>query len=461
MHIALVSLHGLFRAERPPIGLDADNGGQIVYVLELARALGELPEVERVHLFTRLVDDPRLDRDYAVPREVMHPKVDIRRIPFGGPGYLPKEALWPHLDEFVAGARDHIARHGLRIDWLHAHYADAGLAAVALGRALGVPFVHTAHSLGRRKLDGLLASGMTRDEAVLRYRLDDRIRAEDAALAHADLVVCSTAQEIESWADYPGAAAARYAVIPPGVDVRRFTPYREPPPDEARAAAADRVERELARFLRRPDKPLILAIARPDRKKNLRGLVEAYASDPALRAAANLAIYAGIRDDVTALPAEAREVIQELLVLCDQLDLHGELALPKRHDPTADVPELYRLAARRGGIFVNVALTEPFGLTLLEAAASGLPVVATDQGGPAEIVAGLDNGQVVSPLDREAIAAAMRALLGDRRRWAEASASGIRNLRGRYDWQGHAARYVDLVRGLRGAPARPAIGRAA
>jgi sucrose-phosphate synthase len=332
---------------------------------------------------------------------------------------------------------------------------------VALGRALGVPFVHTAHSLGRRKLDGLLASGMTRDEAVLRYRLDDRIRAEDAVLAHADLVVCSTAQEIESWADYPGAAAARYAVIPPGVDVRRFTPYREPPPDEARAAAADRVERELARFLRRPDKPLILAIARPDRKKNLRGLVEAYASDPALRAAANLAIYAGIRDDVTALPAEAREVIQELLVLCDQLDLHGELALPKRHDPTADVPELYRLAARRGGIFVNVALTEPFGLTLLEAAASGLPVVATDQGGPAEIVAGLDNGQVVSPLDREAIAAAMRALLGDRRRWAEASASGIRNLRGRYDWQGHAARYVDLVRGLRGAPARPAIGRAA
>ena len=446
MDIALVSLHGLFRGQRLPIGLDADNGGQIVYVMEFARALGELPEVGRVHLFTRLVDDPRLDRDYAVPCERVHPKVEIRRIPFGGPGYLPKEALWPHLDEFVAGALDHIARERLAIDWIHSHYADAGLAAVALGRALGVPFVHTGHSLGRRKLDTLLASGMSRDEAFRRYRFTDRIGAEDTALAHASLVVCSTAQEIESWADYPGAAAARYAVIPPGVDVRRFTPYGEPPADAARAQAAERIERELARFLRRPEKPLIVAVARADHKKNLRGLALAYAADPALRAAANLAIVAGLRDDITALPPGAREVVQDLLVVCDQHDLYGELALPKRHDPEIDVPELYRLAARRGGLFVNVALTEPFGLTLLEAAACGLPVVATDQGGPPEIVAALGNGLVVSPTDGVAIAAAMRALLGDRRRWAEASASGIRNLRGRYDWRGHAARYVERVR---------------
>jgi sucrose-phosphate synthase len=446
MHIALVSLHGLFRGDRPPIGLDADNGGQIVYVLELARALGELPEVERVHLFTRLVDDPRLDRDYAAPRERVHPKVEIVRIPFGGPRYLPKEALWPHLDEFVAGALDHIARERLALDWLHSHYADAGFAAVRMARALGVPFVHTAHSLGRRKLETLLASGMSRDEAMRRYRFADRFAAEDAALAGAAIVVCSTAQEIESWADYPAAAAARYAVLPPGVDVRRFTPYGAPAPDEARAQAADRVERELARFLRRPDRPLILAIARPDRKKNLLGLALAYAGDPELRATANLAIFAGMRDDLDAMPAAEAEVVRDLVLACDRLDLHGELALPKRHDPVLDVPELYRLAARRRGIFVNVALTEPFGLTLLEAAASGLPVVATDQGGPPEIVAALDNGLVVRPTDRAAIAAAMRALLGDARRWDDASARGIRNLRGRYDWSGHAASYVARVR---------------
>ncbi len=41
------------------------------------------------------------------------------------------------------------------------------------------------------------------------------------------------------------------------------------------------------------------------------------------------------------------------------------------------VPALYRLAAARGGVFVNPALNEPFGLTLLEAAACGLPVAAT------------------------------------------------------------------------------------
>jgi len=446
MNIVLVSLHGLVRGDRLEIGRDADNGGQIVYVMELARALAALPEVDRVHLFTRLVDDPRLDRDYAVPYEAVHPKVDIRRIRFGGPRYLPKEALWPHLGEFVANALDHIAREQLRPDWIHSHYADAGLAAAQLARTLDVPFVHTAHSLGRRKLETLLASGMGRDEAFQRYRFAERIRAEDTALSGAALVVCSTTQEIESWADYPGASAARYAVLPPGVDLRRFAPHGEPPPSEQRARAAEQVERELARFLRRPDLPLILAVARPDRKKNLRGLVEAYGRNRQLRAAANLAIFAGVRGDIAALPPGEREVIHELLVLCDQLDLYGKLALPKRHDPANEVPELYRLAARRRGLFINVALTEPFGLTLLEAAASGLPVVATDRGGPTEIVATLHNGLVVSPTDRGAIAAAMRALLGDGRRWDDASASGIRNLRGRYDWNGHAVRYLEAVR---------------
>ncbi len=63
------------------------------------------------------------------------------------------------------------------------------------------------------------------------------------------------------------------------------------------------------------------------------------------------------------------------------------------------------------GVFVNPALTEPFGLTLLEAAATGLPLVATENGGPVDIIGNCGNGLLVDPLDRQAIAAALLAHL--------------------------------------------------
>ncbi len=52
----------------------------------------------------------------------------------------------------------------------------------------------------------------------------------------------------------------------------------------------------------------------------------------------------------------------------------------------SDVSDIYHLAAATRGVFVNVALQEPFGLTLIEAAAHGVPIVATCHGGPVDIV---------------------------------------------------------------------------
>ena len=59
MKITLISLHGLLRGRDLEIGRDADNGGQIIYVMELARALQSRPDVDHVILITRLIDDHR------------------------------------------------------------------------------------------------------------------------------------------------------------------------------------------------------------------------------------------------------------------------------------------------------------------------------------------------------------------------------------------------------------------
>ena len=67
LYVLMLSVHGLLRAEEPELGVDADTGGQTLYVLELARALGRNPMVDRVDLLTRLVEDPRVAPDYARP----------------------------------------------------------------------------------------------------------------------------------------------------------------------------------------------------------------------------------------------------------------------------------------------------------------------------------------------------------------------------------------------------------
>ena len=67
MRIHLFSIHGLFRGNNLELGRDADNGGQIAYVMELARALAQRPEITHVHLFTRRMDDSSVGPDYALP----------------------------------------------------------------------------------------------------------------------------------------------------------------------------------------------------------------------------------------------------------------------------------------------------------------------------------------------------------------------------------------------------------
>lgn len=78
---------------------------------------------------------------------------------------------------------------------------------------------------------------------------------------------------------------------------------------------------------------------------------------------------------------------------------HGKMAIPKKHDFEYEVPELFRIAAEKKGVFVNPALTEPFGLTLLEASATGLPIVATNDGGPQDIIHNCGNGILVDPIN--------------------------------------------------------------
>ena len=441
LYIVLISIHGLVRGHNIELGRDADTGGQIKYVVELARALSQHPDVGRVDLMTRQVFDPKVGSSYAEPQEKIAPKAFIIRLPCGPRRYLRKEVLWPYLDSFSDQALKHIRRVGRVPDVVHGHYADAGYVASQLSALLEVPMVFTGHSLGLVKRQRLLEQGARAEAIESQYHLSQRIEAEETALDNAIFVVASTQQEVdEQYSVYDNHHPNNMVVIPPGIDLKRFHPaarnFRRPP-----------VYKEICRFFKDEKKPIILALSRPDVRKNISTLVRAYAENPLLREMANLLIIAGSREDIMTMEKGPRRVLSELLLLIDHYDLYGHVAYPKTHQPD-EVPDIYRIVAQSHGVFVNPALTEPFGLTLLEAAATGLPIIATEDGGPKDIIANCNNGELINPLDPDQIGDVLTSLIGNEKKWLKWSQSGIDGTRKFYAWTTHVDRYLAQVRSV-------------
>lgn len=438
LYILMISAHGLIRGHDMELGRDADTGGQTTYVVELARALGRNSNIGQVDLLTRQIIDKNISSDYAEPIEKLGPNARIIRLPCGPRKYLRKELLWPHLDQMVDRCLHYLRQQRQLPDLIHTHYADAGYIGLHLSNLLGIPQIHTGHSLGRPKRARLLAAGRKEKTIERQFNLSQRIAAEEEVLVHASLIITSTSQEIEDqYGMYENTDPRRCRVIPPGTDTSRFSPPGRKTIDPLMQANMDR-------FLSDPKKPIILAICRPDTRKNIDGLVEAYGSDQVLRDMANLVIVAGSREDIRSMETSQREVMTDLLLDVDRYDLWGSVAIPKNFT-TEDIPEIYRLAVRRRGIFINPALTEPFGLTLIEAAASGLPIIAPDDGGPRDIIANCRNGLLVNTLNPTDIANALKDALSDKKRWRNWSKNGIANVRRHYTWDAHVAKYVKDV----------------
>ena len=443
LSIALISIHGLIRGNNLELGRDADTGGQTLYVVELARSLARHPDVASVILITRRVLDQQVDADYAAAVEVIDEKLKIVRIEAGPQGYIAKEQLWEHLDSFADNVVNYFRQCGAMPDVIHSHYADAGYVGCKLVNQLGVPLVHTGHSLGRVKRRRLLASGLSAEEVEQRYNMVRRIDAEELTLAAAERVITSTYQEIEEQYElYDHYQPDQMRVVPPGTDISKFLP---PAGDELSAPLSLEFFHELVRPLKEPDKPVILALSRPDKRKNIVALIEAYGISEELQQRANVLIVAGNRDDIEDLDEGAQEVFHELLLAIDRYDIYGKVSMPKHHK-REQVSLIYRLTAACGGVFVNPALTEPFGLTLIEAAASGLPIVATEDGGPRDIIGNCHNGILIDPLEPKTIAAALLDLLRNREKYRQCVDNGLQGVREHYSWDAHAKRYLETIR---------------
>ena len=454
LYIQLFSPHGLIRYNDPEIGRDKDTGGQVKYVLELLENLSAHPQVKSVELFTRRIVDKRVSSSYAEEVEVVNEKARIIRISCGGNIYRPKESLWSYLDEFVDKTIRFIGKQDEPPDVVHGHYADGNYIAGELSEAFGIPFLCTAHSLGRNKKNILIQQGYTAEKINDVFNMDTRIATEEKTLEASDIIIVSTNYEIVSqYSLYQNEKLGRFEVIPPGVNGDIFYPfYRLDMPSFKMSIEQEqalyRINSEIERFLFSPEKPLIVSIGRADKRKNFETIIQAYGRDKELQVMANLAIFAGVRKDISKMPPDEQELLTNLLLMLDKFDLYGKMAIPKKNDPRLEVPEIYRVAARKKGVFVNATPGENFGLTIVEAAACGLPVVASPTGGPKEIISNCENGLLVDVDDHAAIADALKKIIAYQNIWETYSSNGIRATNHLYSWKAHTSKYVDLVEGI-------------
>ncbi len=435
LKILHLHLHGLIRSRDLELGHDPDTGGQTQYVLELVKSLANTSEVEQVDLVTRLIKDKKVNDQYSKEKEFIELGARILRFEFGPQKYLRKELLWPFLEELIDKLSKFYKKPENKPDWIHAHYADAGYVGVRLSRNLKVPLVFTAHSLGREKKRRLLDAGLTQSQIEKSYCITKRISAEEEALKEAFMIVTSTKQEsVYQYSTYKSFEPQKARVICPGVDHKKFHHIHS-------TTETSDIDNMMNSFLTDSSKPPLLAISRAVRRKNVPSLVEAFGRSDKLKKNNNLILILGCRDNLSKMDPQQKDVFQQIFEIIDRYNLYGKVAYPKKHTPD-QIPSIYRWAASRRGIFVNPALTEPFGLTLLEAASCGLPMVATNDGGPQEINLKCENGLLADVTDLNRFKLALEKAISSKSQWKLWSRNGIEAVSRHFSWNNHVRNYL-------------------
>jgi sucrose-phosphate synthase len=479
MRLAFVNPQGNFDPADSYLSAHPDFGGQLVYVREVALALAAMGH--QADILTRQITDPRWP-EFATAED-SYPGckgVRVLRFPCGPRHFLPKEQLWPHLNEWVGNIVRWYRREGVWPDLWTGHYADGGLSAALLEEHSGVPFTFTSHSLGAWKLDRLLAPDVAVAAVELsaaellpaldaHYNFGARIAAERAAMARAATIITNSNRGRYCLHDHPAYRDVadveddrRFAVIPPGVNLAVFDAgSRSPREGEVRAAIAAALARDIVP--ERRGLPAVIAWSRLDPKKNHLALVRAFAHWPDLRERANLIMITRglddpLREPETVTPNE-QAVLQPILDEIEQADLWGCVSAFSLAGQDA-VAALYRWGAQTGGVFCLPAKHEPFGLSVIEAMACGLPVVATSHGGPQEITDGGRVGLLADPDDYAELAEQLLRLIGDPETWRSYATRGRERVLEKYNWRRTAESYarlaIEIARGDRaGDPSFP------
>ena len=489
--IAIISPHGWF-GQANVLGRP-DTGGQVVYILDQVRALEAemrrglfnqgLNIEPQIVVVTRLIPEAedttcgqRLE-DIAATHNAR-----ILRVPFRGaageivPHWISRFEIWPYLERFAGDVeRELPSELGGRPDLVIGNYSDGNLVASLLAPRLGVTQCNIAHALEKTKY---LFSDLYWRENDSKYHFSCQFTADLISMNAADFIITSTYQEIAGTGDSIGQYEAhssftmpglyrvvqgidvfdpKFNIVSPGAAADIFFPSSDANrrlmhllPEHEELVFGDREDGSAWGVLEDPEKPLLFTMARLDRIKNVTGLVDWYGQCERLRELTNLLVVAGSLEPSRSQDADESEQIQRMHGLLEVHGLRGQVRWLEAKVNRESNGELYRFVADRRGAFVQPALFEAFGLTVIEAMSTGLPTFATCFGGPLEIIEDGVSGFHIDPnhgLEAgEKMADFFAECSENPETWERISRAALARVESRYTWTNYAERLMTLSR---------------
>jgi glycosyltransferase involved in cell wall biosynthesis len=330
--------------------------------------------------------------------------------PYGVPVIALRRS--PGFHPSLAGQIADVARRvGVRV--LHCHqYSPFVYGSLAALRMRGLRIVYTEH--------GRLSDAPPSMKRRWANRLLGRVPA----------AICAVSAELRGHMLAEGFNADAVEVVHNGI-----VPGHKP-------ASGDR---QLARDMLSlgPDQFVVGTAARLDPVKDLRTLVDAYARLRASAPGATLVIIGDGRERASLEQAAGRAGVADTVRF-----------LGHRSDVRTLLPAF--------DLFVNCSRSEGVSLTILEAMAAGLPVVATHVGGNPELVIESCSGFLVPPGDSAALAAAIARVAAEKPLARRLGDAGRRRVEDHFSFEGMVSRYFAIYRSLSPiAASRRAFGQLA
>ncbi len=490
-NIVILSPHGYF-GQSNVLGLP-DTGGQVVYILDQARALESemrkrldeqgITLEPQILVVTRLIQDAHgTTCDQRTEKIIGTNNARILRVPFRDtqgeiiPNWISRFEIWPYLERFAEEAeKEVLAELGGNPGLIVGNYSDGNLVATLMSRRLHVTQCNIAHALEKTKY---LLSDLYWKDNNDQYHFACQYTADLIAMNNADFIITSTYQEIagtddsvgqyESYSSFtmPGLYRVvnginvhdpKFNIVSPGADPDIYFPYSD---TKRRLTALEPELREMVfgdgggspyrGHFNDESKPIVFTMARLDRIKNLNGLVDWYGRCEQLRELANLFVVGGHLDPALSNDHEEREQIERMHELYDEHNLEGQFRWLGFQSERNLVGELYRFVADHRGVFVQPALFEAYGLTVVEAMSSGLPTFATCYGGPSEIIEDGVSGFHIDPNHGDEAANLIAEFLDKcsktPKTWEQTSKNGIARIEGGYTWKLYAEKMMTLAR---------------
>ncbi|XP_043718353.1 sucrose synthase 7-like isoform X2 [Telopea speciosissima] len=487
-NIVIFSIHGYF-GQADVLGLP-DTGGQVVYILDQVKALEDelllrikkqgLSVKPQILVVTRLIPDARGTKCNQELEPILNTKHShILRVPFMTESgvlrqWVSRFDIYPYLERFTQDATAKILDHlEGRPDLIIGNYTDGNLAASLMASKLGITQGTIAHALEKTKYED---SDIKWKELEAKYHFSSQFTADIIAMNSADFIITSTYQEIAGSKDRPGQYEShatftlpglcrvvsginvfdpKFNIAPPGADQSVYFPYTQ---KQKRMTSFHPAIEELLYnkedndqhfgYLADRQKPIIFSMARLDIVKNITGLTEWYGKNKRLRNLVNLVIVAGFFDPSKSNDREEMAEIKKMHDLIEKYQLKGQIRWISAQNDRVRNGELYRCIADSKGAFVQPALYEAFGLTVIEAMNCGLPTFATNQGGPAEIIVDGVSGFHVDPNNGDEssnkISDFFEKCKEDSGYWNKISTAGLQRIYECYTWKIYATKVLNM-----------------